>query len=73
MNAKNNRKGIKKRKFRRNKSLGGFIGRLMKKRIMKTKKMDKLKAKIESEFSKIINAQNEKIEAQKEKLNEQKK
>ena len=38
MNAKNNRKDIKKRKFRRNKSLGGFIGRLMKKRIMKTKK-----------------------------------
>ena len=32
MNAKNNRKGIKKRKFRRNKSLGGFIGRLMKKK-----------------------------------------
>ena len=38
MNAENNRKGIKKRKFRINKSLGGFIGRLMKKRIMKTKK-----------------------------------
>ena len=31
MNAKNNRKGIKKRKFRRKNSLGGFIGRLMKK------------------------------------------
>ena len=35
--------------------------------------MDKLKAKIGTEFSKIINAQNEKIAAQEEKLNEQKK
>ena len=32
--------------------------------------MDKLKAKIKSEFSKIINAQNEKIATQEEKLNE---
>ena len=69
MNAKNNSKGIKKRNFRRKRSLGGFIGRLMKKKGDKNKKkLENLKAEIESEFSKIINSQNEKIAAQDKKI-----
>ena len=69
MNARNNSKGIKKRNFRRKRSLGGFIGRLMKKKGDKNKKkLENLKAEIELEFSKIINAQNEKIVAQDKKI-----
>ena len=69
MNAKNNSKGIKRRNFRRKRSLGGFIGRLMKKKGDKNKKkLENLKAEIESEFSKIINSQNEKIAAQDKKI-----
>ena len=71
MNAKD--KCIRRKNFRKKKSLGGFIVRLMKKKDDENKKkMEKLKSDIESKFCEIINAQNEKIAAQDQKINEQK-